>query len=174
MNSIKLILVNQFQEIISNDGLSKIFQSVRNLLSKSSTSFLKENNRRFRAFIEGESINSEYLPRIWNHLQSMTCKHVCPWCGVPCCGLKTCNDLYEPNQLPSVEHAKVKHSCQFHRDTTITGTHTVRNYIDESQPGEILDTLPNYGACPERIRLNRQILFLEPNSTKVCLQDYLY
>ena len=103
----------------------------------------------------------------------MTCKHICPWCGVPCCGLKTCNDLFKPNQLPSIEHAKVKHSCQFHRDISITGIHTVRNYIDESQPGEILDTLPNYGACPELIKLNRQILFLEPNATKVCFEHQI-
>ena len=81
----------------------------------------------------------------------MTCKHICPWCGVPCCGIKTCNDLYEPREPPSTQHAKVHHSCQFHRDTTITGTYEVRNYIDESEPGEVLDTLPNYGGCPEHI-----------------------
>ena len=136
-------------------------------MSKSRSSFLDQNLNRIKDFICDESISSNHQPHIWKHLKSMSCKHICPWCGVPCCGTKNCNDLYEPKQLPSVEEAQLKHSCQFHRDITIVGTHLVRNYIDESQPGEILDTLPNYGSCPELIRQNREILWLEPNATKV-------
>ena len=128
--------------------------------------------KRILSFFDNESIDSRIIPRIWKHLQSMTCKHICPWCGVPCCGLKTCNDLYKPNDFPSIKSAKVKHSCQFHRDTTITGTYSRIGYIDENQPGQISDTLPNYGVCPERIRLNNKILIWEPNATKVCLQPH--
>ena len=120
-------------------------------LSKSQSTFLRGKMHLLRRFIDNDCIESQILPRIWSHLQSMTCKHICPWCGVPCCGTNTCNDLYEPNKPPSSQKANVLHSCQFHRDTTITGTHIVTNYIDESRPGEISDTLPNWGACPEHI-----------------------
>ena len=122
----------------------------------------------FRAFIDNDSIESRILPRIWNHLQSLTCKHICPWCGVPCCGLKTCNDLYQPNQQPSVDHATIKHSCQFHRDTAITGTDEVYGYVDENNPGKVTDISPNNGACPELIRIKIKHLLRDPkNPTKV-------
>ena len=163
-------LVDQFREILSNDGLAKIFKNIRMKLSESKSSFVQDNMKRLNAFIHDDNIELRILPRIWKHLRSMTCKHICPWCGVPCCGLKTCNDHYEPEQFPSLEEAKVKHTCQFHRDTTITGTHLLIGYIDENQPGRISDTLPNYGSCPERIRLKKQRLIWEPNATKVSLR----
>ena len=125
---------------------------------------------RLRSFIDDQSIESLIVPRIWTHLESMTCGHICPWCGVPCCGIKTCNDLYKPNQPPSNTDAVVKHSCQFHRDQTIIGVHTVRGYVDENNPGIILDTLPNHGACPKLIEDNRTILHLEGNASKVCIK----
>ena len=131
--------------------MTKVIQNVRMQILKSRSSFLKQNLQLFKAFIDNDCIESRIVPHIWSDLQSMTCKHICPWCGVPCCGSKTCNDLFEPEQPPSNQQATLHHSCQFHRDTTITGTHVVINYIDESQPGEISDTLPNFGGCPEHV-----------------------
>ena len=136
----------------------------------SRSSFLYLNMHRFRSFIDDHSIESRLVPRIWAKLESMTCEHICPWCGVPCCGMKTCNDLYKPYQPPSTTEAKLKHSCQFHRDQTITGVHLISGYVDENNPGTILDTLPNYGACPKLIKDNRTILHLESNAKKVCIK----
>ena len=146
--------------------MCKIIQNTRSQFSKSRSSFIKQNLKSFRAFIDNDSIESRILPRIWSHLQSLSCKHICPGCGVPCCGLKTCNDLYQINEPRSNEHATIKHSCQFHRDTTITGTVEVSGYVDENNPGKESDILPNYGACPELIRIGRKQFILDPQNPK--------
>ena len=167
-------LGDQFEEILSNNGLSKIIKNVRSKLSQTRSLFVQQNLIKCQLFFDDNSLESRILPRIWKHLQSMTCKHLCPWCGVPCDGLKTCNDLYEPKGLPSLQEAKIKHSCQFHRDSTIRGTLLRKGYIDEDQPGEISDNLPNYGNCPEEIRLGIRRLIWEPNATKVNMSFFIY
>ena len=116
---------------INNDGLVKIFQGVRGDLAGLGTK---------REFLE-DIIDSRILNLIWAHLQSMSCPHICPWCGMPCCGIAECNDKYVQGEVPCEEEAMFKHSCQFHRDVTITGI---------SHGGSTV--LPNFGDCRNLIR----------------------
>ena len=129
----------------------KIFKNARTQISGEKNSFLRNQQNLLEQFISETIIDDRILPKIWKHLTALTCKYQCPWCGAPCCGIKDCNDLYVPNERVKVGLALKKHSCQFHRDGSITG-------VTESKSP---DTLSNRGSCPTLIqdKVNRNRRF---------------
>ena len=135
----------EFRDLIkiNNDGLIKIFQGVRGDLTKMGTKreFLQTHSETLEEFYDEDIIDNRILDLSWGHLQSIRCPHLCPWCGMPCCGIQECNDKYVQGEVPCEEEAMFKHSCQFHRDVTITGI---------SHGGSTV--LPNFGDCRNLIR----------------------
>ena len=126
---------------INNHGLIQILKGVRSDLSIMKAEFLA--NHQIMELYGQYIIDHIMLDRIWCHLQAMRCPHLCPWCGVPCCGVAECNDKYEQGEVPCKEEAWNKHSCQFHRDITIIG-----ESVNES------NQLINFGNCPNLIQQN--------------------
>ena len=139
----------EFRDLIkiNNEGLIKIFQAVRGDLAKMSTKreFLETHSETLEEFYGEDIIDDRIFDEIWDHLQSMRCPHLCPWCGMPCCGIRQCNDKYTQGEVPCEEEARTKHSCQFHRDETITG-------ISHGESNQ----LPNLGDCPNLIRQDQK------------------
>ena len=155
---------------INNEGLIKIFQGVRGDLTKMSTKreFLETHSETILKFYDEDIIDRidrryRILDLIWAHLQSMRCPHLCPWCGMPCCGIQECNDKFVQGEVPCEEDARNKHSCQFHRDETITG---VSN-------GESTQ-LPNLGDCPNLIRQDQKRRDWDPEQRKFVEVPYTY
>lgn len=128
--------------MIRGDGLIKIFKNARTQINGEKESFLRNQQTLLEQFISETIINDRILPKIWKHLRALTCKYQCPWCGVPCCGIKDCNDLYEPGKRVKNGIALNPHSCQFHRDGGITGV------VESESPS----TLSNRGSCPTLIQ----------------------
>ena len=157
----------EFRDLMetNNDGLIKIFQGVRSDLTKQGTKreFLESHRETISEFYDEDIIEDRILDEIWVHLQSMRCPHLCPWCGMPCCGIAECNDKYVHGELPYEDDVPVKHSCQFHRDETITG---VSN-------GES-STLPNLGDCPNLIRQDQKRRDWDPEQRKFVEVPYTY
>ena len=135
----------EFRDLVrfNNHGLIQIFQGVRSDLSRMRTEFLENHHEQITNFYGEYIIDHRIFDRIWARLQSMTCPNLCPWCGVPCCGLLECNDKYVQGEAPCKENARIKHSCQFHRDNTIIG---------DSVSGS--NQLVNSGNCPDLIQQN--------------------
>ena len=129
----------------NNYGLIKIFQGVRGDLSKVHTKrqFMKTHREAIFAFYD-EDIIDRISDQIWALLQSMRCPHLCPWCGMPCCGITECNDKYVQGKVLCKEEARNKHSCQFHRDITITG-------VSKGESSQLL----NSGDCTKLISRGR-------------------
>ena len=95
---------------INNDGLIKIFQGVRSDLMSNKRQFLEMNSHRLKEFY-CEDINLDHIvDLIWAHLQSMRCPHLCPWCGMPCCGVTECNDKFVQGEVPCEDDIPMKHS----------------------------------------------------------------
>ena len=155
----------EFHDLLNNNGLMKIFYIVRNELARSMKSeFLENHTETLFQFFDEDIIDNRILNQIWNHLQSMRCPHLCPWCGMPCCGITECNDKYVQGESPCKEHARSKHSCQFHRDDTITG-------VSRRQDSE---QLPNLGDCPNLIKKNQQRTEWDPEARKYVQLPYTY
>ena len=156
----------ELNDLLHNDGLVKIFQGVRGELIKMGTKreFLQTHSATILEFFDEDIIDTRILDLIWAHLQSMRCPHFCPWCGMPCCGITECNDKYIQGGVPCEEEARNKHSCQFHRDLTITGI----SY------GESRSQLHNLGDCPNLIRQDRKHRDWDPEEKKVLEVPYTY
>ena len=135
----------EFRDLIKihNHGLIQILERVKSDLLKMKEEFLANHHEQIMAFYGEYIIDNRILDQIWVHLQDMRCPHLCPWCGVPCCGITKCNDKYVQGEVPCREHAMNKHSCQFHRDITIIG----ESVYESNQ-------LVNLGNCADLIRLN--------------------
>lgn len=132
----------EFIDLIANNGLTLVFENVKNMItSKSMEDFFKINQYKLDNFLSDNVIDSQYLKKIWQHFNSMSCKYKCPWCGMQCCGNTDCNDLYIPSAPASKEKADIMHSCQFHRDMAIIGLEEVEDYVDEENPGIITKCL---------------------------------
>ena len=160
----------EFMDLLktNNDGLIKIFQGVRGDLTKVGTKreFVENHSEIIIDFYGEEIVDRRILDLIWAHLMSMRCPHLCPWCGMPCCGIAECNDKYVQGEVPcedEVAAPQLKHSCQFHRDETITG---VSN-------GES-STLPNLGDCPNLIRQDQKRRDWDPEQRKFVEVPYTY
>ena len=117
----------------------------RSQLQQSKETFVEAVENRFDSFCSPDEIDNRIITKLWKELEEMKCDYLCPWCGMPCCGTKNCNDLYVRGELPSTVHAKVKHSCQFHRDSSITG-------VGERINSKLTNRLPNTGDCPRRMK----------------------
>ena len=143
------ISADELNNLLADNGLTKILRNVRSDLQKSKREFLNSITSHFDPFISSEAIDNRILTKLWKELEEMKCNYLCPWCGMPCCGTTNCNDSYEKFELPTTFDAPVKHSCQFHRDASITGI-KVRKSPDQ---------LANYGGCPLRItnKITRRI-----------------
>ena len=144
-------------------------QEVRTQLYKSKEEFLKKIETRFDSFFSPDEIENRILTKLWHDLENMRCKFSCPWCGMPCCGIQNCNDMYKPNELPSPDKAKQMHSCQFHRDPSINGTTELINDKETER-------LPNNGGCPERKARDTRVRITNPadkNGPKIYV-DYSY
>ena len=155
----------EFAELLNNDGLMKIFQGVRGELAKMSTKreFLETHSETVLEFYDEDIIDDRILDLIWAHLQSMRCPHLCPWCGMPCCGIQECNDKYTQGEVPCEDEARQKHSCQFHRDETITG-------ISNGESTQ----LPNLGDCPNLIRQDQKRRDWDPEERNYVEIPYTY
>ena len=140
------ILDEELKNLLANNGLKKILCNVRSDLQKSKVEFLESIRSHFDPFLSSDAIDNRILTKLWKELEEMKCNYLCPWCGMPCCGTANCNDLYEKFELPSTYDAQVKHSCQFHRDASITGVK------EHKSP----DQLANHGGCPQRIANKRK------------------
>ena len=147
--------MEELNNLLAENGLQKIFRVVRSQLQKSKETFLMTVGNRFDPFFSPDEIDRRILTKLWNELQGMKCKYLCPWCGMPCCSTQNCNDLYVKGEVPSTVHAKVKHSCQFHRDSAIRGTVLLVNNIET-------DSLSNKGDCPQRIDIKRKCIIIDP------------
>ena len=156
---------DELNDLLYDNGLVKIFQGVREELLNMRTKreFLDSNMEKIRTFFNVDSIDNLILDSIWAHLQSMRCPHLCPWCGMPCCGISECNDKYIQGGEPSPDEARNKHSCQFHRDETITG-------ISRGSSTR----LPNLGDCPNLIRQNQKRLDWNPETRSTVQIPYTY
>ena len=155
----------EFDELLDNNGLINIFHVVRTeLASGMKSEFLENHIETLYQFFDEDIIDDRILNQIWNHLQSMRCPHLCPWCGMPCCGITECNDKYKQGEIPCEEEARNMHSCQFHRDDTITGVSR------ENQT----DTLPNLGDCPNLIKRNQKRNDWDPDAKKFVQVPYTY
>ena len=110
-------------------------------LQTSKEEFFNRKEERFDSFFAQDVIDNRILDKFWKELEDMRCNYLCPWCGMPCCGTQNCNEMYDRHGVPSTEHAKVKHSCQFHRDSAITGSAELIN-------DKVTDRLANRGDCP--------------------------
>ena len=128
---------------------------VRSQLYKTKQEFLKKIESRYDPFLSPDEIDNRVLTKFWEHLENMRCNFLCPWCGMPCCGISNCNDMYKEGELPSVNEAKQKHSCQFHRDPSINGTYELINDKET-------DRLPNNGGCPERKARDTRVRITNP------------
>ena len=150
---------------INNDGLIKIFQGVRSDLThlSSKMEFIETHSETILQFYDKDIVGNRILDQIWAHLQSMRCPHHCPWCGMPCCGVTKCNDKYVPGDVPCEDHAMIKHSCQFHRDVTITGV----SHGESNQ-------LPNLGDCPNLIRQDQKQRDWDPEQKRYVEVPYTY
>lgn len=108
-------------------------------------SFLRNHQNLLEEFIDETIIDHRILPEIWKKLTDLTCKYKCPWCGMPCDGIKDCNDLYQPyervKQGVALNEGEREHSCQFHRDDAING-------LFERHSSH---RLYNAGSCPVQI-----------------------
>ena len=147
----------EFAELLNNNGLMKIFQGVRGELAKmgTKTEFLETHKDTILEFYDEDIIDNRILNLIWAHLQSMRCPHLCPWCGMPCCGIQECNDKYIQGEVPCEGEVQTKHSCQFHRDETITGISSI------CEPD---GQLPNLGDCSYLIRQNQERVDWDPEA----------
>ena len=161
---------DELNDLLNDNGLIKIFQGVREELLNVNTKreFLASNIEKIQTFFNEDTIDNLILEYIWTHLQSMRCPHLCPWCGMPCCGLTECNDKYIQGGEPSEEEARNKHSCQFHRDETITGI------AGRNNDGQASTTLPNLGDCPNLIRQNQKRLDWNPETRNPVQIPYTY
>ena len=156
--------------LLADNGLQKIFGVVRKELQElqSKEMFLKNVENRFDSFFSAEEIHNRIKTKLWNDLEEKKCNYLCPWCGMPCCGASNCNDLYVPYGVPSTVKAKSRHSCQFHRDPSITGVTELINGIESNR-------LPNKGDCPQR-KENKQVrIITDPkNKDQDISVDYTY
>ena len=113
-------------------------------MNEEKESFLRNHQNLLEEFIDETIIDSRILPEIWKDLTAKTCKYKCPWCGMPCDGIKDCNDLYVPNERVkngmTLNKGQRHHSCQFHRDDSINGASE-----------HMGDRLYNAGSCPAQI-----------------------
>ena len=149
--------MEELNNLLAENGLQKIFRVVRSQLQKSKETFLMTVGNRFDPFFSPDEIDRRILTKLWNELQGMKCKYLCPWCGMPCCSTQNCNDLYERWGLPSTVEAKVKHSCHFHRDTAIRG-------VTELINDKLTDRLFNRGDCPGLIAQGAQLRIQDPEN----------
>ena len=168
-----MILENEFQKITDENGLIKIFKNVRIQINDRKSAFLQNQKHSIEKFIDENTIDARILPKIWRNLTSLTCKYHCPWCGIKCCGIQNCNDLYEPNARVKEGFARQKHTCQFHRDNTICGAGEQINFIDDHNPGTLTDRLPNVGSCPALIERGISRLVTFNGETKEMNQLYV-
>ena len=160
----------ELNNLLENDGLEKIIGQARSQLQISKGEFLKANENRLKTFCSPEAIDNRILIKFWKKLQEMKCNYLCPWCGMPCCGTQDCNKLYVRNGLPSSKKAETRHTCQFHRDSAITGTHEI---VDN----KITDRSPNKGDCPRLIEINMQWKITDPankNGPQICVPSTYY
>ena len=140
---IEIFLAEELKNLLADNGLRKILLVVRSQLHQSKEIFLKTLEKRFDSFFSPDEVDNRIIIKLWKELEEMKCDYLCPWCGMPCCGTQNCNDLYVKGELPSPVNAKVKHSCQFHRDSAIKGSVELVN-------GERTDRLFNGGGCTRR------------------------
>ena len=151
------MLGQELDYLLANDGLKKILRLVRSQLQTSKEDFLNTIENRFDTFYSPDEIDDRVFPKLWKELEGMKCKYLCPWCGMPCCGTQNCNDKYVPDGLPSIDDAKVKHSCHFHRDPAIAGARELVNH-------QVTDRLPNQGGCPRRVEKNYRWRINDPEN----------
>ena len=149
--------MQELNNLLADNGLKKILCLVRSQLQTSKEDFLNANKNRIDAFYCPDEIDNRILNKIWDELKAMKCNYLCPWCGMPCCGTKNCNDLYIRRGLPSSVEAKVKHSCHFHRDSAITGA---RELVNDKET----DRLPNQGGCPRLIEIKTKWRINDPEN----------
>ena len=124
-------------------------------LQTSKEEFFNRKEERFDSFFAQDVIDNRILEKFWKELEDMRCNYLCPWCGMPCCGTQNCNEMYDRHGVPSTEHAKVKHSCQFHRDSAITGT---KELVNDNET----DRIPNKGDCPRLIQIGMKWRIKDP------------
>ena len=134
------------KSLLADNGLKKILRVVRTQLQETKNDFLKKVETRLGSFFSPDAINDRIVPKIWNELEKMKCNYLCPWCGMPCCGTSNCNELYKRHGLPSKKKADPLHSCQFHRDSAITGVTDIIN-------DKVSNRLSNTGDCPRLIEI---------------------
>ena len=132
------------------------------------TEFLQAHTDLLAKFYDQDIIDIRIFDQIWHDLQSMRCPHLCPWCGMPCCGITECNELYTEGETPCDQEALNKHSCQFHRDDTITGI------SQKTFTGNNSKKLPNYGDCPSLIRQGAKRLDWDPDRRRTINVPYTY
>ena len=152
------LLVEELNNVLADGGLKKIFRFVRCQLQETKEMFLKTVENRFDSFFSRNEIDNRIKTKLWKELEGMKCNYLCPWCGMPCCGTKNCNELYVPRGVPSTVDAEVKHSCHFHRDPAITG---VGERINEV----VTNRLPNNGGCPRRMEIGITRSIINPGNT---------
>ena len=147
--------MQELNNLLADNGLKKILCLVRSQLQTSKEDFLNASKDRFDAFYSPDEIDNRILRKLWADLERMKCNYLCPWCGMPCCGTSNCNDSYVRGGLPASNEAKYKHSCQFHRDSAITGTGEIIN-------DKVTDRSPNNGDCPRLIEINMKWRITDP------------
>jgi len=150
----------ELESLLDESGLQKILRVVRSELQKSKQEFLKNVENQISLFYSPDQLDDRIIPKLWKGLESMKCNYLCPWCGMPCCNTYNCNNLYDRDAVhgkgkPSTTVAKEKHSCQFHRDSAITGT---RETINDKET----DRIPNNGDCPRLIQIGQEWRIKDP------------
>ena len=153
----KIFVAEELKNLLADNGLRKILNDVRSQLQQSKKTFMEDVENRFDSFYSLDEIDNRIITKLWKELEEMKCDYLCPWCGMPCGGMQNCNDLYVQGEVPSTVHAKVKHTCQFHRDGAITG-------VGETSNGELTNRLPNTGDCPRMVKNNAGWIISDPEN----------
>ena len=149
----KIFVAEELKNLLADNGLRKILRDVRSQLEQSKNIFMEDVEKRFNSFYSPDEIDNRIIIKLWKELEQMKCNYLCPWCGMPCCGTKNCNDLYVEGGVPSTVHAKVKHTCQFHRDGAIRGAGE-----------EGTNRLPNTGDCPRMVKNKSGWIIRDPEN----------